>query len=154
MFLAGFCGLRYSEALSVVYRGEDHIRVEASKTHAGVRTIPLPSEIQRHLKGRKFRKLPQKYHTHRNLRRDLYPLEEKLELPHVTPHGFRHSFATGLRKLGCGEMDLRDLLGHGPKNVTRIYSHADEERLRKWIGKLWGAVMKAPVAQVASSSGS
>jgi site-specific recombinase XerD len=77
-----------------------------------------------------------RYHqlSPRIVQADIKSIKEKCGFPDtkiVTPHIFRHTGATHLRRSGMDISELQDILGHSSPNTTRIYAKNDITKLKQ-----------------------
>lgn len=143
------CGLRVSELTSLRIRdlffGEGYIRVTGKGDKQ--RLVPISSTAR------------ERIHRYLEVRRNARAGEETLFLNNrgssltrvmiftilreaarragiekkISPHTFRHSFATHLLEGGASIRQVQELLGHESILTTEIYTHLDDSHLRQTV---------------------
>ena len=94
--------------------------VQAYRMKAGVHEGPLfLSKVRRRITTQALADVVEKYWKHSGM-----PI-------HVTPHKFRHSFATHLLNNGADLRSVQMLLGHSSLATTQIYTHVTTQRMRE-----------------------
>ena len=145
------CGLRLSECLSLTIHDikskENKLWIRQSKYHRD-RLVPISDEMVKDLKRywREHRnplllfpcagrgdqgseKTRQRMATathpmpHSSLQRVIGEVREALNIPELTIHTLRHSFATHLVEAGAGLHSVQAILGHKQITSTMIYLH-------------------------------
>lgn len=149
------CGLRVSELVSLkisdLYFDEGFIKVTGKGNKQ--RFVPISSYNQKYINIYKdevrSHQTPQKGHEDilflnrrgRSLSRAMIftiirnLAEEAGIKKKISPHTFRHSFATHLLKNGADLRSIQQMLGHSSITTTEIYLHTDSVHLAGVISK-------------------
>nr|WP_321028888.1 site-specific tyrosine recombinase XerD [Bacteroides nordii] len=146
------CGLRVSELtnlkLSDLYFDEGFIKVEGKGSKQ--RLVPISpraiKEIQLYFIDRNRGKIKKEYEDFvflarwgKNISRIMvfHLIKELAQISGITknisPHTFRHSFATHLLEGGANLRAIQCMLGHESIATTEIYTHIDRNMLRNEI---------------------
>lgn len=146
------CGLRVSELcnlkLSELYFDEGFIKVEGKGSKQ--RLVPISpraiKEIKYWLLDRNLGKIKKGFEDYVFLARWgnsisrimvfhlIKELAEKADITkNISPHTFRHSFATHLLEGGANLRAIQCMLGHESIATTEIYTHIDRNMLRSEI---------------------
>lgn len=146
------CGLRVSELISLrysdVYFDEGFIRVEGKGSKQ--RLVPISEtairEIKNYLLDRNLKVVKKGFEDILFLSRRgtalsrimvFHIIKQQTEMAgvhkNVSPHTFRHSFATHLLEGGANLRAIQEMLGHEKITTTEIYTHIDRQFLRKEI---------------------
>lgn len=149
-------GLRVSELTSLklnhIYFDEGFLRVTGKGNKE--RLVPIGSDAKKYLRiyieeirGKPPHKAPQKGHEactflNRNGRQltrvMVFTIIKRLAASiglqkNISPHTFRHSFATHLIEGGADLRAVQEMLGHESITTTEIYTHLDRDYLRQVI---------------------
>ncbi len=147
------CGLRVSELvnlkLSNYYRDIEFVKVIGKGDKE--RIVPIGGEAMKFIdlyvnKVRKLNRIAPGYEDFIFLNRSgkslsrvmIFTMIKKIAEAagiekNVSPHTFRHSFATHLVEGGANLRAVQDMLGHESITTTEIYAHMDSQYLRDTI---------------------
>jgi integrase/recombinase XerD len=147
------CGLRVSELINLrfsdLYFDEGFIRVIGKGNKE--RLVPVSPQVQKEIElyNNHIRRHQEITRGHENIvflnRRGsqltrvmiftiIKELAKSIDLKKtISPHTFRHSFATHLIEGGANLRAIQDMLGHESITTTEIYTHLDQRFLREAI---------------------
>ena len=143
------CGLRVSELtalrMSDLFFGEGYLRVIGKGDKQ--RLVPVSTvardRIQRYLEHRRPWRAGEEVVFLNNRGRKLTRVmvftiirqaAERAGIEkRISPHTFRHSFATHLLEGGASIRQVQEMLGHESILTTEIYTHLDNEHLRRTV---------------------
>lgn len=146
------CGLRVSELtnlkLSELYLDEGFIKVEGKGSKQ--RLVPISpkaiKEIKLYILDRNLVNIKKDYEDYLFLSRRgtnlsrimIFHMIKELAVvadikKNISPHTFRHSFATHLLEGGANLRAIQSMLGHETIATTEIYTHIDRNMLRSEI---------------------
>ncbi len=144
LFLVYGCGLRISEALSlnkIALQNQSNLVITGKgKKQRMVPLIPvIKNKIDNYLEQCPFKIKPQqsifltknnKSYSRRCFAGLILKLRRELNLSEdITPHAFRHSFATSLLQENVDLRTIQELLGHESLSTTQRYTKVDRVRL-------------------------
>lgn len=146
------CGLRVSELIGLKFNelffNDNFIKVEGKGSKQ--RLVPISNsaihEIELYLKHRTHIKIKPGFEDSLFLTKRgttisrimiFHFIKEYVDLAgikkNISPHTFRHSFATHLLEGGANIRAIQVMLGHEKITTTEIYTHMDKEYLRSEI---------------------
>jgi integrase/recombinase XerC len=144
LFLVYGCGLRISEAISLnkinLQNQSNLVITGKGKKQRMVPLIPIiKNKIDNYLAKCPFKIKPEqpifltknnKAYTRRSFAGLILTLRRELNLSEdITPHAFRHSFATALLQENVDLRTIQELLGHESLSTTQRYTKVDRVRL-------------------------
>ena len=142
-----YTGARISEVINGDYSEPGWLVIHNGKNRSSVRRVPLPVVSEGCKQQKVARRKPG----------DTNPLERcKLEdmsidtfrthfnnhrsHPLLTPHSFRHGWATAARTAGADHITSERLLGHAIPKMAQVYGSFNDEVLQREAAKVWDVI--------------
>ena len=147
------CGLRVSELISLqisdIYRSDGFLRIFGKGSKE--RLVPIGDSSLRilfqYIEGARLHVTPKPKYTDTVFlnsrgtgltRQTVFLLVKELAEKNgikksISPHTFRHSFATHLLEGGANLLAVQQMLGHASVSTTEIYTHISDDLLRETL---------------------
>lgn len=121
-----YTGLRFSELYNLAPENcfDDYIEITASKTSAGIRTVPLSDKVKSLLP---IVSVPNYYQFLKDFSK---------VLPGHTPHDTRHTFISLMTEAKVDKRIIRVIVGHKPEDVTDQYTHLSLEVMLEAVNQI------------------
>ena len=134
---------------NVVYTAKDGVVVNLPKTEAGIRAVPITTQLitllreyrdemnSHHYVDEEMYLFPSDhsmYQPHRpdSITKHLKKFMKRIGLPDMSPHDLRHTCASLLLQNGADVKSVQDLLGHADASTTlNFYAKSDIETIRE-----------------------
>ena len=81
---------------------------------------------------------------------NIHRVGDKLGLPLLTPHRFRHTFAVALLNYGIRESALQKLMGHGSLDMTLVYARILDRTVEQAFNTAVEQMQAGPISWVPS----
>jgi integrase len=135
-------GLRRGELLGLQWRDVDGeaVVVRSSKTHAGIRVVPLPDFAREALAQTPKRPGPIWPYRPEYVTRHFKRLCEQAGVPVLTLHSTRHTAASLMLDAGVDPLVIQQILGHTRVAMTGHYARSGEELRRDAVERLAGQI--------------
>ena len=132
ILLAAYTGLRQGELLRLTPTDavDGCVIVRKAKSHAGVRTVPVPKQALPVLK-----RLPLPF-TKWTLRQEWEAVRKECAMEYVRWHDLRHTYGSWLAQSGASGPIIRDAMGHSNLSVTSRYLHTVQPHVRAAVRRL------------------
>lgn len=142
-----YTGMRPKELVNLtkdnVHICEQYINIDASKTKAGIRVVPIHKDIMPIIESYMSKQGKYLIHPSRSskityenfTKRDVPKINSYLNTSHTT-YDCRHTFVTHARECGLDFLCIQKIVGHKPTTITeQVYTHISLDELKNQMCK-------------------